>query len=157
MFHYWIKLLKSDENSLIRSTYKMLKNDANNNITYNKQNWAYQIKTMLESLGLNNFWISQDTYNISLPIIKQRLFDQYYQSWYSNINNSHRLESYCHFKHNFNIEPYLDIISDNKYKVALRRFRLSSHKLEIERGRYHNIPRIERICKLCSLNSYGSK
>ena len=135
----------------------MLKNDANNNITYNKQNWAYQIKPMLESLGLNNVWINQDIYNVSLPIIKQRLFDQYYQSWYHIINNSHRLESYCRFKHNFNIEPYLDIISDNKYKVALSRFRLSSHKLEIERGRYYNIPRIERICKLCSLNMFENE
>ena len=108
---------------------------------------------MLESLGLNNLWINQDTYDISLPIIKQRLFDQYYQSWYNKINTPHRLESYCRFKHNFNVEPYLDIISDNKYKIALSRFRLSSHKLEIERGRYHNIPRIERKCKLCSLNT----
>ena len=153
MFRYWIKLIKSDENSWIKCTYNMLKNDANNNFTYNKEDWAYQIKTMLESLGLNNLWINQDTYDISLPIIKQRLFDQYYQSWYSNINNSHRLESYCRFKHNFNVEPYLDIISDNKYKIALSRFRLSSHKLEIERGRYHNIPRIESKCKLCSLNT----
>ena len=38
MFRYWVKLLKSDENSLITCTYKMLKHDANNNITYNKQN-----------------------------------------------------------------------------------------------------------------------
>ena len=27
---------------------------------------------------------------------------------------------------------------------------MSSHKLEIERGRYFNIPECNRICKLCS-------
>ena len=40
-----------------------------------------------------------------------------------------------------------------KNKFALSRFRLSSHTLEIEGGRYHGIPRIERKCRLCSLKS----
>jgi hypothetical protein len=39
-----------------------------------------------------------------------------------------------------------------KIKIALSRFRLSSHQLEIERGRYSNIPRDERKCKFCNLN-----
>ena len=37
-------------------------------------------------------------------------------------------------------------------KAALGRFRLSSHNLEIERGRYHDIPKDERFCNFCSLN-----
>ena len=49
-------------------------------------------------------------------------------------------------------EQYLDSITERKYKIALCRFRLSSHKLEIERGRYFNIPREERKCKLCHTN-----
>jgi hypothetical protein len=28
-------------------------------------------------------------------------------------------------------------------------YRISNRKLQIERGRYENIPREERICKLC--------
>ena len=131
---------------------KTLKNDANDNITYSKQNWAYQIKITLESLGLNHLWINQDTCTINLKMIRQRIFYQYRQSWYSSINNSNRLETYCRFKHNFNLEPYLVFISDRKYKIALSRFRLSSHKLEIERGRHRDINRDERKCKMCTLN-----
>ena len=80
------------------------------------------------------------------------MFDQYRQSWYSSINNSNRLETYCRFKHNFNLEPYLDFVSDRKYKIALSRVRLSSHKLEIERGRHRDINRDERKCNMCTLN-----
>ena len=37
----------------------MLRNDADNNISYNKHNWAYQIKSMLQSLGLEYLWSNQ--------------------------------------------------------------------------------------------------
>ena len=33
----------------------------------------------------------------------------------------------------------------------ITKFRISSHQLEIERGRYRNIPASQRICKLCNL------
>ena len=60
---------------------------------------------------------------------------------------------YCIFKYTFNLEPYLDIITNKRFKIALSRFRLSSHNLEIERGRYHNIDRENRICKFCNLKA----
>ena len=121
----------------------MLKHDTNNNIQYDNSNWAYQIKTILDNLVLGNLWTQQENLNIYLPLINQRIFDQYYQSWYSNINNSQRLSSYCRYKQTFQIEKYLDSITERKYKIALFQFRLSSHKLEIERDCYFNIPKTE--------------
>ena len=108
---------------------------------------------MLETLGLGNLWQNQEIADIYLPTIKQRILDQYYQSWYSNINNSQRLSAYNRFEHSINLESYLDIIYERKYKIAFTRFRLSSHQLEIERGRYFYIHRMERKCKFCSQNT----
>ena len=45
---------------------------------------------------------------IPFDLIKQRLIDSYKQSWYSDINNLNRFETYYRFKHNFNFEKYLD-------------------------------------------------
>ena len=49
----------------------------------------------------------------------------------------------------FACEKYLDFITEKKYKVVLTRFRLSSHELQPERGRYGNTtPRWDkRLCK----------
>ena len=152
MFRYWIKLLKPDNSSLIKRIYCMLKSDADNNYSYNKNNWAYQIKTMLQNLGLGELWTNQQHCDIFFPEIKQSILDQYYQSWYSDINNSQRLASYSRIKHSFESESYLDYISERKYKIALSKFRLSSHNLEIETGRYNSISRSERICRLCQMN-----
>ena len=74
---------------------------------------------------------------------------------YGSINNSRRLSSYCRYKHEFKLELYLDTIHEKRFKIALSRFRLSS--LEIEQGRYHEIPRNERLCKFCSLNCIESE
>ena len=50
-----------------------------NNINHNIQNLAYQLKSMLETLGINYLWTNQQTNELCLPIIKQRILDQYYQ------------------------------------------------------------------------------
>ncbi len=76
----------------------------------------------------------------------------YYQTWNNNISNSNRLITYCRYKQNFSFELYLDNIHERKYRNALCRFRLSSHKLAIEQGRYINIPRDERKCIYCTQN-----
>ena len=76
---------------------------------------------------------------------------------HGSINNSRRLSSYCRYKHEFKFELYLDTIHEKKFKIALSRFRLSFHRLEIEQGRYHDIPRNERLCKSCSKNCIESE
>ena len=149
---YWIKLLKLQQDSVPKKIYLLLKDDANKNMTYNGSNWAFQIKSILESIGLAFIWYNQLEMDIPFSLIKQRIMDMYYQSWYSDINNSNRLITYCRYKHDFAFENYLDVLKENKYRVALTRFRLSSHDLNIEQGRYDNVPRHERICKCCRTN-----
>ena len=132
----------------------MMKNDVDNNNTYHGNNWAFQIKIILSEIGLNNLWCNQNDLTNRLSsnynCIKQRIIDIYMQSWYAEINNSRRLSSYCIYKQEFKMETYLDQIKVNKYRIALSKFRLSSHKLEIETGRHRNIPRADRKCKKCN-------
>ena len=51
-FKYWVKLLKSDDVSQPEKIYLMLKNDADINNTYYGNDWAFQIKSLSNSLGL---------------------------------------------------------------------------------------------------------
>ena len=148
---YWIKLLKEPDTSLIKQVYFMLKEDADNNRDYSGRNWAAQIKRLLQQHGFDYVWQLQTDFEIPFAKIKLRIFDSYKQSWYGNINNSSRLQAYCIFKHNFELEKYLDVISEKKYKIALARFRTSSHNLAIETGRYDDTSRADRICKSCNM------
>ena len=101
----------------------LLKSDTDVNNNYKGNNWAYQIKSMLQQHGLEFIWNQQFEIEIPFNIIKQRIFDIDYQRWYSKINNSNRLMSYSIFKHDFVLEKYLNLTTENKHKVALSRFR----------------------------------
>ena len=152
MIKYWIKILKENESSLLKKVYMMLWEDTDINLNYNGKNWASQIKTILQQHGFEYIWQQQFDIDIPFPIIKQRIYDTYLQKWYSDINNSARLKAYSVFKHTFEPEKYLNVIPENKYKIAISRFRMSSHSLNIETGRYDGTPRKNRICKSCTMN-----
>ena len=77
----------------------------------------------------------------------------YKQRWYASINNSGRLKAYCSFKHHLIWEKYLLTVKANKYRVALTKFRVSSHDLAIETGRYTNTELKDRICQNCQMNT----
>ena len=117
-----------------------------------EKNWASQIKSILQKHGFEYVWNYQFDTEIPFPEIRQRIIDIYLQKWYSDINYSNRLQSYCIYKHDFKLENYITDVTENKYKTALARFRTSSHNLFIETGRYDNTLRHERICKSCNIN-----
>ena len=54
--------------------------------------------------------------------------------------------SYKLFKKTFGLEEYLEFGLDRKYRQCLSSFRISDHKLQIERGRYLGTNVEERKC-----------
>ena len=53
MIKYWLKLRKSND-PLLKSMLTMLTNDMNNGNTYGGLNWRFQVKKILDGLGLTN-------------------------------------------------------------------------------------------------------
>ena len=53
------------------------------------------------------------------------------------------------YKSELKMENYLNNIYVKKYKIALTKFRLSSHDLAIEKGRYTNVERDLKYCEHC--------
>ena len=77
--------------------------------------------------------------------------------WRSEIHDTrenkkigNKLRIYCSFKNNIILNKYLLILNDEQ-RVLYTKFRISAHKLEIEKGRYRYIGlKVEdRICQLC--------
>jgi len=65
---------------------------------------------------------------------------------------SSALDVFREIKLNFEQSSYLRSMENTKYRNTSAKFRLSSHKLNIEVGRHNNIFRNERKCSLCNLN-----
>ena len=69
---HWIKLLTSNDSFIPKKIYLMLKMDVDNNKNYNSANWAFQIKCILDSIGLSNLWMQQFDIEIPFNLTKQR-------------------------------------------------------------------------------------
>jgi hypothetical protein len=70
-------------------------------------------KSKFDETGLSNIWDGQKYINPDFfkVTIKQRLQDQYIKKWFSDINNSSRVEYYSKFKTDFKLENYLFLLN----------------------------------------------
>ena len=106
--------------------------------------------TVINDLGFTYILQNFDENFNYLSLLKRRVRDQYIQLWNISINNTPKLDLYCQYKTTFCYETYLDSVKNDSLRKHVSRFRLSSHSLEIEVGRFNGTPRANRICKLCN-------
>ena len=145
---YWCKILKMDDQRYVKKAYNMMKYFDN----IGKRNWVTGVKNLLMNNGFGNFWIEQSVNNekVFIQQFVLRLKDQFLQNWHSDVSHSSKLSLYVNYKLTFEHKIYLECVTIRKFRNALSKLRTSSHDLEIERGRYLNIEKKQRQCKLCN-------
>ena len=144
---YWIKLLNT-ENIILKSLYEdMLEN-------IDCRNWLSQVRDLLFSLGFGYVWYNQCVPNrkLFLAQLNTVLNDFFIQEMNSYFENSNKCYLYRYLTDTHMIQYYIRKSLPDKYLFSLTQFRLSSHELMIEKGRYQNIPRGGRLCQKCSLH-----
>ena len=113
--------------------------------------WIQRIEEILNECGLSHIWIDQSFPNIRWVKLKvrQSLHDQYIQTWHTNLYNSEKCITYRLIKRELQFEKYLCELPPSLF-IPLCKYRLSNHKLPIEKGRYLNIERHDRKCVYCN-------
>ena len=92
-----------------------------------------------------------------IETITKTLEEKYLTFWKHKLENSSKLTFYSTFKTDHNLEKYLIVIKDPHKRKCLSRFRVSNHNIQIEIGRCENIPREERLCKICNSGEVESE
>jgi hypothetical protein len=89
--------------------------------------------------------------------IKHRIDDHAIQNLNCSIRECSKLEFFQNvFK--INERPaYTDICKFKEDRSTLFKFRISAHSLEIEKGRYYNIPRENFVCLSCKAGKVEDK
>ena len=119
------------------------------------KNWCSLLRTLLCNLGFHDVWMYQTIGNIEIFLshVKQRIKDQFLQSWNEHVTNSSRGVFYSSFS-SFCFQPYLHILQIDKFRNAVTKLRVSSHRLCIETGRWakpNAVPLNQRLCTTCNL------
>ena len=152
---YWERVINLQESHILNKCY--LKLSALE--TTGQVNWCRNIKCLLTSLGMRyaQLWNMQATcedpkaINAVTEIINCRYRDQVMNEVFS-AGEGKKLRTYKKFKSEFRLEHYLFCIPNQNHRIALSRYRLSSHNLGIETGRHCRPPKpaCDRICLHCS-------
>lgn len=139
-----LKFLDHISNSKNSLAYKIFNNLPPNNP------WITATKKWVGELGFSYVINNETIISKNIRNFKQRIYDQALQNRNSCLANCNKLSFYNHI-HKFNKRPfYVDICKFKSDRSIICKYRISAHSLSIERGRYKNIPKGERICKKCN-------
>ena len=100
-------------------------------------------------LGFGGLWINEHIDDKDLPVIKQQLLDQSKQLIRSQISASPKCTYYKYLINVYSLQYYLSKFIPVHLRKCITKFRLSSHNLAIETGRYIATDRSKRICFSC--------
>lgn len=83
---------------------------------------------------------------------KDVIYQVHKENWEKQMlkHSEGKLCNYSKFKTNFGLEKYLCILKSFEQRRNFTRFRISSHRLQIERGRYQGALRQDRLCLRCT-------
>ena len=141
MIDYWNRLNTLPESNL---TKKALKENINI-----RANWIMTIEKLVKSFSLIETVDNPRKFKL---LLKSNTRKYYISHWQRKIKgeNLKRLEFYQQVNRDSNFLPakYIDLPKFKMRKI-IAKLRCSSHCLEIEKGRHRNIPRDERLCKMC--------
>lgn len=151
IIRYWLKIIKSSDIKYIKIIYNVMLEDIQSNP--GKINWVALVKKLLGSLGFNDVWMQQSAGDEKLFMftLKQRMNDNFMQLWNAELSQSTRSIFYRSIS-NFKYQEYLDVVKIKKFRNALIRLRVSSHRLEVEVGRWNRqrVDYEERKCRICN-------
>ena len=152
---YFCRFHTNDINPLLKEAYELNKSLHNDGF----HSWYTFALNIFKETGLNakDFETCDKPYNKIKYSLKMK-FKQISHEFYtkkllnklSSITDSSKLFLYGQIKTEIKIENYLLKESNFKTRQLISKLRVSDHNLEVEMGRYKNVPRDQRLCKLCN-------
>ena len=158
LISFWLKISDPEVDKLSSSIYSIIY--THHEAGKMKSKWIAYIKETIAKNGFGYIWEQQRDNLINRKwfrlAFKQRIRDQYLQSWNEIIDQSSGSTSYKIFKINFEMNKYFHILP-NRLCQILTAFRTRNHRLPIETGRWRSIPRNDRKCQMCNLKDLGDE
>ena len=154
MIRYWLKVLSLPEDRLAKAAYvEMLRSKR-------KRSWPYQIKNVLDGLGLSYIWNEglgpSDQGESFLAMIVERIKDQEVQMWTQAVKTSETLKFYSHVKEIFGFEYYFKLGLPGEtlrtwFRIRANCLPLKNRKRVFERNRVAPDANADYSCPRCNL------
>ena len=156
-FKYYCRLLCMNNNPIVKKVFLEL--DKLDKLGLVQNNWVTDVRKLFNTCNVKHLFneddVSLNNCDSIMNDIKTKLQLDYVDKCMANIKQLPILRSYCKFKMEFGMEHYLKEIRDYDVRSCFSKLRLSSHSLQIEKGR-HVKPKLaveKRICECCDMNA----
>ena len=154
IIRYWIRL-KSLDNKYMQ---EMLEIDLQKKMD-GKGCWLKIVEYLMKYVNYDINDIGKNTdLKTFQQIFEKKLKETYEKCWSEESRpfNESKLIFLSEYKRNFMFESYIDNLNFQNRK-AVSKLRLSDHNFPIEKLRYENKKREERLCEICNLNDIGNE
>ena len=143
MIRFWNRLVNMNDSRLTKKVFL-------HDLALCNSNWSSEIKQVFVGIGETRCFENRCAY--STQAAWAQLHENFVRLWKNNITSKPKLRTYCTFKDQFSVEPYVDILQSRKYRAVCAKIRVGILPLEVETGRWRNIPPERRFCKMCTNN-----
>jgi hypothetical protein len=150
---YWRKIVNMDKDRIVKIIYNESKKRMEKEEQEGKTltpTWCRYTRNLLKDLGLGETWETEDTGHEEdwNDLIRTRIHEREEKEWRESMSESTKLRTYVTLKKKLERETYLEI--RNRWGVVeMTKIRGGTNRLRIEKGRYQQLPREERICVFC--------
>ena len=112
-------------------------------------NWSHEIHEILDTCNIEQE--IENLENIDEHNILNKLLEQEQINWTDEIQSKPKLRTYAKFKDKIHPEKYVKNCHGKHKRSLIAQFRAAVFPLQIEVGRFRNIPCEKRLCTLCPL------
>ena len=146
MVNLWNRLIKMPTNRFISHVFKWDLKFANLRNT-----WSNEMKNIFDDLKLPHVFSRPGLCETNVAYKSFMSLEEH--EWNLSRFNSDKLRYYNMYKACYAPEEYVLSDISKRQRSLLAQFRAGILPLEVEVGRFRNIPLSERTCKLCNLNN----
>ena len=149
VFRYYNRLHNLPNTMVLKQAFNTLSNLTEQGFP----TWITKVRELARKYNLDLHSVNSKTFHRTC---KQHILNFFIENWNAelcNMNKNPILRTYTLFKSNFGFENYLQNVNDYRFRNAISKFRMSSHTLEVQRGRQckPKVPLHQRICKYCNV------
>ena len=160
MLIWWFNVITTDDSRLIKHIYVTGKQI---HLSKKKGNWTSMVKKVLIKYNLKPLWDDEKLlFNLDgkgnkeaknmedhrrywRNYIKKHILLYEEEKWRVGIQKKPKLRTLCRFKHNLRLENYLLTAANYQGRRLMTSLRTGTNILEIEKGRWKNLPVQERM------------
>ena len=157
MINFWTKVVCGKEDKLSYRLYKILYYMSDHGIFQSQ--WLNSVRSILQKCDLYYYWYNQSLMHkmdFLKDKVKQKLKEIYINQWNKDVDALSKCLNYRVYKQEHKLENYFVKLSPSLCNFY-NRFRCMNHRLPIEFGRFVNIERSKRKCRLCQSGEIGDE